>query len=284
MLGRVMLGVGKHGSVLTRSVIGGSLRRTPALAKRLSLLDAVRLRQFRRPAYGYGMMRAAEMASRLGYKEVSAIEFGVAGGNGLLAMEQAAELIEARLPIRFRIWGFDLGSGLPQPLDYRDLPYHWQPAFYRMDADALRQRLTRAKLVLGNVAETVKDFVTRPEMAGAPLGFVSFDLDYYSSTKGALPIFDVSTEEVLPRTFCYFDDIAGEAECYSDRTGVRLAIAEYNAVDEKRVIDRCHDFEALPIERWQEKISIRHDFSHPRYCDYVGKPGNQDLTLNSSGW
>ena len=281
MFGRVMMGFGRHGGVLTRAMIGGGIRRVPALANRLSLLNAIQLRQFRRPAYGYGMMRAAEMASRLGYKELSVIEFGVAGGNGLLAMEQAAQLIEARLPVRIRIWGFDLGSGLPSPIDYRDLPYHWQPSFYRMDVAALRQRLTRAELALGNVADTVPQFLSRSELIAAPLGFIAFDLDYYSSTKAAFSIFDIDPPSILPRVFCYFDDIAGEAECYSERTGVRLAIAEYNAAEEQRMIDRCHDFEALPIERWQDKIYIRHDFSHPRYCDYVGKPGNQDITLSS---
>ena len=271
--------LGRHGGTPTRAVLGNVIRRAPTLANRLSLLDAVRLRQFRRSNYGYGMMRAAQLAVRLGYKEVSAIEFGVAGGNGLLAMEQAAALIETRLPIRIRVWGFDLGSGLPEPIDYRDLPYHWKPAFYSMDADALRKKLVRAELVLGNVAATVPEFLGRAELHSAPIGFVSFDLDYYSSTKAAFDIFNAGAEAVLPRTFCYFDDISGEVECYSERTGVRLAITEYNSADEHRIIDRCHDFESFPIERWQNKMYIRHDFAHPRYCDYVGEAGPQELAL-----
>src|SRR5215207_985617 len=43
-----------------------------------------------RPHYGYGLLKAAELARRLGYARISAIEFGVAGGNGLLSLERHA--------------------------------------------------------------------------------------------------------------------------------------------------------------------------------------------------
>jgi len=38
------------------------------------------------PAYAYGMLNAAIQAKELGLTRISAIEFGVAGGNGMLAM------------------------------------------------------------------------------------------------------------------------------------------------------------------------------------------------------
>ncbi len=36
---------------------------------------------------------------------------------------------------------------------------------------------------------------------------LAFDLDYYSSTKTALQLFEGGPESRLPRVYCYFDDI-----------------------------------------------------------------------------
>src|SRR5213075_2807982 len=48
------------------------------------------------PNYLWGTLSAAAVAAALGYERISVIEFGVAGGNGLVALEscarQAAEL------------------------------------------------------------------------------------------------------------------------------------------------------------------------------------------------
>src|SRR5262245_39718650 len=54
-------------------------------------LDADAQRRLRfdlRPYYGHCMLQAARLARQLGYPTLSAIEFGVAGGNGLLHMER----------------------------------------------------------------------------------------------------------------------------------------------------------------------------------------------------
>jgi hypothetical protein len=53
------------------------------------------------------------LALSLGYKEVSILEFGVAGGNGLVALEAIKEIIERYLPIKIRLFGFDMARGYP---------------------------------------------------------------------------------------------------------------------------------------------------------------------------
>jgi hypothetical protein len=108
---------------------------------------------FPRPFYAYSAVRASELAVRLGYREVTWIEFGVAGGNGLIALEQIKAVVEQYLPITVRIVGFDLGSGLPMPVDYRDLLYHWQGGSYEMDVPKPKARLSNASLVLGPVGD-----------------------------------------------------------------------------------------------------------------------------------
>jgi hypothetical protein len=240
---------------------------------RLSLMEQVALAGplggLPRPHYAYAAVRASELAVRLGYKEVTWIEFGVATGNGLIALETIKAEVERHLPVRVRIVGFDMGSGLPTPIDYRDLPYHWKGGFYEMDVPELRSRLTSSTLVLGPVAETLSAFIEEPPVE-APVGMISFDLDYYSSTVKAFDIFNLPEDAILPRVMCYMDDIAAGIEMFSDFTGVRLAIHELNERSAGRKLSPCYDFVEFGYERWQEKVMIYHDFEHSRYTTYVG--------------
>src|SRR5437588_5794068 len=166
------------------------------------------------PQYLWGTMCAAGLASALEQDGITVIEFGVAGGNGLLELERVAAWVERRSGVRIDVVGFDTGTGLPQPRDYRDVPNLWSEGYYPMDPAALRGRLEKARLELGAVADTVPAFLARRP---APIGFVSFDLDLYSSTTEALRIFDAEPALLLPRVVCYFDDIIGFS--HGDFTG-----------------------------------------------------------------
>ena len=66
-----------------------------------------------RPQYAWGAVFAAAQARALGYTEVSLIEFGVAGGRGLLALEDIADVVSSMTGVRSCVYGFDTGSGLP---------------------------------------------------------------------------------------------------------------------------------------------------------------------------
>ena len=229
----------------------------------------VRLGAVKRPNYAYCMLNAALLARALGYKRISALEFGVAGGNGLLDMEFHAREISKRLGIEFEIYGFDTGEGLPEPVDYRDLPYHWKKGFYKMDVEDLQSRLKRAKLVLGDVRETSADFFAKYNPA--PIGAISYDLDFHSSTVAALKMLDVEPVRYLPRVFCYFDDTVGsETELYNDYTGQRLAINEFNERYQHIKLGLPYHLLAKSVqEQWFRQLWITHFFQHPRYNDFV---------------
>jgi hypothetical protein len=230
-----------------------------------------------RPHYGLAVLQAALLAKRLGIPRISVLEFGVAGGNGLLCLERHAAASAAATGVQVDIYGFDTGHGLPAPTDFRDLPYHWREGFFNMDEEKLRRRLTSASLVLGDVRETVPTFAERYNPA--PIGAVMQDLDLYSATKAALEVFEVGPEFRLPRIFAYFDDvIGGEIALYNDYTGERLAIKEFN---------RCHDSQKIApayfllnktYQRWHPKMFVVHDFTHPRYDDFVSRE-DQKLPL-----
>ncbi len=58
----------------------------------------------------WGILNAAYLAKALGVGRISLIEFGVAGGNGLVSMELAADRIEKLLGVGIDVYGFDTGS------------------------------------------------------------------------------------------------------------------------------------------------------------------------------
>jgi hypothetical protein len=228
-----------------------------------------------RPEYAYGVYSAAVLAERLGLPAISVVELGVAGGKGLLALERLAAEIGAALGVEIAVYGFDSGSGMPPPRDYRDLPHVWGQGFYQMDVEALKSRLRTARLILGDVGATAPEFVA--SSAHPPLGFISFDLDYYSSTKEAFALFDGPAATRLPRVYSYFDDISGpEIAVMNPFVGELLAIEEFNAARPTRKLSQIVH---LRTERekpalWNEKIYALHDFEHPLYTKNVMPAGD----------
>lgn len=223
-----------------------------------------------RPQYGYCVFNAAKLARQLGQKKISVIEFGIGGGDGLVNLEMHAIQAKKYLGVEVEVYGFDRGEGLPEPQDYRDMPYNWRRGLYRMNEQALRQRLHFSQLIIGDVADTVPTFFQNHKPA--PIAALMMDLDFYSSTREALLIFDSEKCWFLPRVFLYFDDLlGGEKELYCDFTGERLAIREFNHNHEHQKICETH---YLKLDHpyygdWRHAIYIYHDFLHDDYNKFV---------------
>lgn len=239
-----------------------------------SVPTRVRFGVWRRPEYAYGLFRAAELAKSLKLPGVSALEFGVAGGNGLVALEAIAREVSQHLRIPIDVYGFDTGAGMPAPRDYRDLPHVWDQGFYPMDVAALRARLETAKLILGDVEDTVPAFIAEPTLL--PVGFIAFDLDFYSSTQKAFRIFSGNGRITLPRVYCYFDDIFWpEFACHNEYVGELCAIREFNEQHEARKLLPLHllrNIQPHPA-RWHDQIYVFHNFQHPLYCVNIAPAG-----------
>jgi hypothetical protein len=228
------------------------------------------------------MYHAAEMAKALGHKAVTILELGVAGGNGLVCLCEHREEIQKLLGIEIVVVGFDTGAGLPPSRDVRDLLYCWPTGSFKMDRGALEKRIAgRAQLVIGDVAKTVASWIPRPE---APIGAIMFDLDFYSSTVDALPL--LTKANVLPRVWCYFDDIYGYSEnCYTERIGVREAIREFGVAVERDILSDhlspAFTFKGLQPEAWHEHIYLYHRFSHPDYNICLSRDERHELRLTA---
>jgi hypothetical protein len=182
-------------------------------------------------------LNAAGIAKSDGISQIIAIEFGVAGGQGLIAMQEEAEAVERHTGVDIKVYGFDSGGGLPEMTgDYRDHPDYWKTGDFPFDEALLRRQLTsRTHLVLGQVKETVPEFIEC--IQDAPIGFVSFDLDLYSSTKQALSILSHPKKSILKKVPLYFDDVL-ESMVSHRFAGELLAIDEFNEQNQLVKIDR----------------------------------------------
>lgn len=223
-----------------------------------------------RANYTWPVLHAASVAARTGRERISVLEFGVAGGNGLLALEQAAAAAERELGVEISVYGFDTGKGLPPPRDNRDAPFLMKDGDFSMDQNLLRSRLDRAELVLGDVSETIPAFIASGH---DEIGFIAFDLDYYSSTRDALAILLADPATVMPRILCYFDDTHGYP--WGQFNGARLAIDEFNAAHAERKLAELHGLRyLLPRsefeQRWPEAMYLAHAFDHPAYAEPEG--------------
>jgi hypothetical protein len=218
-----------------------------------------------RPAYIWGVVQGAALAKVLRIPRISVIELGVAGGFGLLTLERIAERVEDITNVGIDVFGFDTGVGLPKPEDFRDQPNMWFEGQLPMDRGRLESALSRASLRLGPVKETIPSFIASNP---APIAFVSFDVDLYTSTRDALALFLANHNSVLPRVTSYFDDIFGHT--YNDFCGERLAIREFNQDNDNRKICPVYGLRHFIsswafYDLWPDAIYWAHFFEHPLY-------------------
>jgi hypothetical protein len=221
-----------------------------------------------RPWYAYGMLSAAKLAAKHGYKEIMAIEFGVANGRGLRNMAKLAKSIEYITGVKIRLVGFDTGKGMPQITDFRDHPEVYREGDYPLlDEEALRNDVgDDLQLLLGDISETTPGFVSKLSKE-CPIGFFSMDVDVWSSSKAALKLFEHDAEFYLPMVFGYFDDCSSRSH-FNKFCGELLAIEEFNQEHELRKIDIdrgvWNNHRHIGPQIWYERMHILHLFDHPK--------------------
>ena len=216
-----------------------------------------------RQQFAFSILHAAQLAAAQGLERISIAEFGVASGAGLQNMCAIAADVMRATKVAIDIYGFDTGTGMPKPVDYRDHPEHWQQGDFPMEVDRLRQALPPfAHLIIGDVETTIPRFLAdlSPQ---APLGFVSLDLDFYSSTAKALSVFQAAPALYLPTVVVYLDDIVEDTT--NPWCGEQLAVAEFNAANALRKIAPFPLLRTKRIfknARWIDQIYLLHVFDH----------------------
>lgn len=231
-----------------------------------------------RPHYAWCMTRSADLARRLGHDRISAIEFGVAGGNGLAFMVEYAKTVKRMTGVDVECYGFDTGTGMPAPEGAADLPYWFAETQYRMDEAKLRRRVPEATLVIGDIRQTVGSFVETHDPA--PIGAIFNDTDYWSSTLASFDLYAASAtrpQNFLPRQFLYFDDVIGsEMEMYGPFNGQLRAIEEFNVNQSRIVLHLNQNLLPRPEIPYRHQIYYAHILDHPDYNRFVGGDRRQE--------
>jgi len=100
-----------------------------------------------------------------------------------------------------------------------------------------------------------------------------------------LRVLDAKPSALLPRIYCYFDDIVGFN--FGDYNGERLAISEFNEEHSMRKLAQIYGLKHFVPPRyrdtrWVELFYMAHIFDHPMYCqrDQLQRPTAIDMDGN----
>tara|TARA_B100001057_G_scaffold499059_1_gene608224 strand:- start:15886 stop:16713 length:828 start_codon:yes stop_codon:yes gene_type:complete len=238
----------------------------------------IKFRQFR-PHYETIMLESAIEAKKLNYDEITFIELGVAGGNGIVALEKYKTKIQKIYNIKIKIFGFDYGEGLPNSENTFDLKYAIGEGDYKIDKNKLSEKVG-TKIFFGDAKDSLDEFVRcNPKNI---MG-IFFDMDFYTSTKNFLDQLPKFEKFLTPRVYCYFDDVFHDNLCVDEHSGERLAIKEFNKKNTKTKIgyslDHINNFR-FPLGK--NLIYIMHNFEHKDYNKYIGIDNSESLGLDDN--
>lgn len=239
-----------------------------------------KMKKLPRMHYAYNIYAAALETKRMGYEKMSVMEFGVAGGSGLVNCEFHAREIGRLTGVEIEVYGFDNGSGLPEVNEgFKDLVHFWPAGSFQMDRELLLKRLECAEVILGNMKDTVPAFMEKE--CAAPIGVMLIDCDYYSSARDVLHMLEYPDACFLPRIYMYFDDVSP----FYEFSGENLAIREFNETHEFIKISPEHSApDKLSV--WTDKDGrnkICHRFLHESYNKMVNCIHDQLLYCNETG-
>ena len=260
--------------ILILRIIGYEKPLRVAILKYLSL----KYKTFR-PHYETILYQSCLEAKKLGYNEVSILELGVAGGNGIISLENYKKKIEKFLNIKITIYGFDNFEGLPEPESYKDLPFIWKKGLFTVDKNLLEKKID-SQIIYGDIANTLDEFVT---LSPKNILAIFFDLDYYSSTKSFLKQIKKLQYFLCPRVYCYFDDVFDINYGICEFNGELLAIKEFNEENNEIKIannlDNINDFK-FPLAK--NMLWVMHNFGHQDYNKFVGPNDMNSLSLGDT--
>ena len=232
-----------------------------------------------KPHYESILYEACLEAKKLKINQVSVIELGVAGGNGIISLEKYKKKIEKVLDISINIYGFDTGSGLPESVKDEDLPFFWKSNMYKIDRDALEKRIN-SKIFYGDVKNTVDDFI---KINKNKICCIFFDLDLYTSTINFLNQIPKIKDHLLPRVLCYFDDVYVPENYINQFNGVFKAIDEFNKnFSEFKLGSSVDSHKNFKFPLAKTSIYTLHSFKNHLYKKYISTDIESELTVNST--
>ena len=110
-----------------------------------------------RPHYETVLYESCKVAKKLGHDDLCVLELGVADGNGILSLIKYKRIIENELNVKIKVYGFDLGSGLPE-IKKEDLPFFWKQGDYKSEGFEKLNNIKDVKIYQGDIKNTILDF------------------------------------------------------------------------------------------------------------------------------
>ena len=211
-----------------------------------------------RQPYAFGLSEAFRLAKEEQIDKVIIIEFGVASGAGLFNLAYISNKLSKIYNIDYEVLGFDTGKGMPEPIDYRDHPEHYMTGDFPSINLENAKLPKKTKIYYGDIEDTVKNILEHLNK-NVKIGFVSIDVDYYSSTKKCLEIFNYNESNFFSTTPVYFDDVQNiDDNIYC---GELLAIEEFNKINENRKLSKMNNLRYLRIFKnavWIDQMYYAH--------------------------
>jgi hypothetical protein len=235
-----------------------------------------------RQQHAFGLLTAADKARLCGIDELTVVEFGVASGAGLLNLCEVGRKVTRATGVRFNVIGFDTGAGMPEPRDYRDHPEYYAAGDFPVDRAALARKLPpNARVIYGEIERTLPEFLDSQTRL-APVGFVSVDVDYYSSTSAALRLFeDPDPLKYLPWVVIYLDDVMFDG--HNEWCGELLAVSEFSRTHPVRKIGKFNFLRNTRVFRnpaWIDHMHMLHVLDHPFRQPGARPPGPPAVLRN----
>jgi hypothetical protein len=225
-----------------------------------------------RQPYAFGLNEAFKRAHALKISKIIILEFGDAEGAGLFNLSEIASKLSKIYKVDYNVIGFDTGTGMPEPKDYRDHPEKYRTGDFPPGKLTQAKLPNKTRIVYGSISETGPEFIKSLEK-GSVIFFVSIDVDYYSSTKECFEIFHASAEYFLPSTILYFDDVNNPD--HNEFMGELLAIKEFNSETENKKICKMTQLSHWRIFKnalWLDQMYFLHvlDAAYRKPENWVG--------------
>lgn len=188
-----------------------------------------------RQPYAFGVDEAFRIGSLEGVSKIVLVEFGVASGAGLFNLQRIASKLSQIYGIDYEVIGFDTGEGMPEPVDYRDHPEKYHHGDFPPLSLDINDLPEKTRVFYGDVGETIVH-LSNILSNSTRLGFISIDVDYYSSTVKALNVCHIAQNNLISRVVMYLDDVNNID--HNPYCGELLAVNEFNEAQTLRKISK----------------------------------------------
>lgn len=236
-----------------------------------NFIEKIRYDLVPRQPYAFGLNEAFRRVKlqKLNIKKILILEFGVASGAGLFNLYFIANRLSKIYNLDYEVIGFDTGKGMPPPKDYKDHPEKYNENDFPPLNLSQNKLPKKTKIFYGDIKDTVY-FIKNEINESNAIGFISIDVDYYSSTISCLESLKLESSSYLPSTIMYFDDINNPD--HNDFCGQLLAINEFNKENQYRKISKItqlRNWRYFKNAVWLDQMYFLHVLDHkfrdPKY-------------------